>query len=320
MITPIVPHAGPASTLKPLLRSLNLELPLNRPLIGDDSGRLKLAPIRGIVIPGPGRGFAANANRLAKRVRTPWILLLNNDVALHVGWGRQITRRLPKLNRKVGLIATTVWRRDGKLDSIGDTFSWLLARPLKRGHGTMNPLAAAKLPLLSVSGAVMLVRREAWEQLRGLDESFGQYYEDVDFGWRALARRWQIAPIMEANSTHAGGLTYRRETRAYFGARNSLWLLRRHLPSEDALLERAVKTWRWRARTMTAEEKAAVEEGLVAGLSDQIERVPRGERAGRILRKTRLRGWQEAYRLWRGYEAITGRKLASSALGGGLIN
>lgn len=301
MITPIIPHAGSATTLRPLLRSLNLELPTNRPIIGDDSGRLKLAPIRGKVLPGPGRGFAANANQLARRVRTPWILLLNNDVALHVGWGRQVTRRLPKLKRSVGLVATTVWRQDGRLDSLGDTFSWLLARPLKRGHGTMRPLAAARLPLLSVSGAVMLVRREAWDQLRGLDETFGQYYEDVDFGWRALSRRWQIATMMEANSTHAIGLTYPSETRAYFGARNSLWLLRRHLPDQTQILERAVRSWRWRSRTMTDKERVAVQKGLAAGLNGLVAPIPQNEIATKILERRRPKSWSEAFWLWRSY-------------------
>src|SRR5207249_1768890 len=41
--------------------------------------------------------------------------------------------------------------------------------------------------VMAVSTAGMLVRRDVWDQLGGLDTGLGLFRDDVDFGWRAYA-------------------------------------------------------------------------------------------------------------------------------------
>ena len=300
MITPVIPHAGDEDTIWPTILTLGREFGGTRMLIGDDSGLLRQEslPRNFTVYPGPRRGFAANVNQLAEKVTTDWMLLVNNDVELHRGSGRQLRTYVKYADRKVGLVATSVWRPDGTLDSFGDTFSWLLGRPLKRGRGTQDVVRAARLPLLSVSGAVMLVKMEMWRQLNGLDEGFAQYYEDVDFGWRAIEQRWRLDELREANSTHNESQTFAAADKAFFGTRNNLWLIRRHCSSDPGLLENAVKSWRFKAKRSAPAISEAITRGLEAGLNDDVPPAPSPiERTHRVslMRPTIF---QEALLVW----------------------
>lgn len=57
----------------------------------------------------------------------------------------------------------------------------------------------------AISGAAMMFRREVYESLGGLDESFFMYGEDLDFCKRVGDRGWKIAYVAEARIVHLGG-------------------------------------------------------------------------------------------------------------------
>ena len=61
-----------------------------------------------------------------------------------------------------------------------------------------------------VSGSCMLVRRKAFEELGGFDESYFMYGEDVDLCWRAHRAGYAVAWIPSASVTHVGGISTRR--------------------------------------------------------------------------------------------------------------
>lgn len=271
MITPIIPHYGPTELLVPCLRSLQREIPMNPPIIGDDTGELieEDLPAGFRVVAGPKTSFAANANRLAKEVKTEWILLMNNDVRLHKGYGRSLKRHLPRTPKKTGMVASVVWRANGRLDSFGDVFCWPLARPVKRGHNHHQITGLWNWPITSVSGALMIVRKSVWDELGGLDESFGQYYEDVDFGWRLMANGYRIGWQTDFNATHLEAGSFTKPSRGYFGARNNIWLLRRHLPNHDLEL-RAAKMWRLKAYFSPPAVREAIERGVKEGLAKPV--------------------------------------------------
>ncbi|SEF97191.1 Glycosyltransferase, GT2 family [Thermomonospora echinospora] len=57
--------------------------------------------------------------------------------------------------------------------------------------------------VLAVSTAGMLVRRDVWERLGGLDAAFGLFRDDVDFGWRAHAAGHRVLAVGDAVVYHA---------------------------------------------------------------------------------------------------------------------
>jgi N-acetylglucosaminyl-diphospho-decaprenol L-rhamnosyltransferase len=56
-----------------------------------------------------------------------------------------------------------------------------------------------------VSGACFLIRREAFEQVGGFDESFFMYLEEVDLCWRLGRRGWRVAYAPDASVVHLQG-------------------------------------------------------------------------------------------------------------------
>ena len=53
----------------------------------------------------------------------------------------------------------------------------------------------------------MLVKREVWEELSGLDESYPFGLEDIDFCLRARQRGWRIFCCNDTDSLHFESMT-----------------------------------------------------------------------------------------------------------------
>lgn len=96
--------------------------------------------------------------------------------------------------------------------------------------------------VLAVSTAGMLVRRDVWEQLDGLDVAFGMFRDDVDFGWRAHAAGHRVVAVSDAVVYHAEaswrglreiGMTAEHVRRR--DRRNALYVLLANLPALAAL-------------------------------------------------------------------------------------
>jgi GT2 family glycosyltransferase len=72
----------------------------------------------------------------------------------------------------------------------------------------------------------MLVRREVFDHIGLLDESYFFSFEDIDFCLRAGAAGFTTACVQDARAYHEGGRTIGRRSpkRVYFGTRNHLRL------------------------------------------------------------------------------------------------
>ena len=65
-----------------------------------------------------------------------------------------------------------------------------------------------------VSGAVMMIRREAWDAVGGFDPAFFLYYEDIDLCRRVRAAGWEVGIVPDATAIHeSGGSQWRPGTR-----------------------------------------------------------------------------------------------------------
>ncbi len=56
-----------------------------------------------------------------------------------------------------------------------------------------------------VQGSALLLRREVYDQIGGLDEGFVMYSEELDWCKRAKAAGWRVVYLAEAEITHHGG-------------------------------------------------------------------------------------------------------------------
>ncbi len=73
-----------------------------------------------------------------------------------------------------------------------------------------GPLLSTSGPPTSVdwlSGACMLISREAWDRIGGLDGDFFLYGEELDWCWRASTAGWACFYVPAASVTHLGGVS-----------------------------------------------------------------------------------------------------------------
>lgn len=71
-------------------------------------------------------------------------------------------------------------------------------------------------PVDWISGACLLVRRAALEQVQGFDERIFMYFEDNDLCLRLRRAGWQIVYNPQVSITHAGGASPTDSRRKYY--------------------------------------------------------------------------------------------------------
>ncbi len=78
-------------------------------------------------------------------------------------------------------------------------------------------------------GAVA-IRRAAFEQVGGWPEEFHRAHEGVDLAWRVMDAGLRVYYAGDIAVLHPAYATAPHDSSVYYGARNRVWLARRHLP------------------------------------------------------------------------------------------
>ncbi|HUX88265.1 MAG TPA: glycosyltransferase family 2 protein [Chloroflexota bacterium] len=169
-------------------------------------------------------GFAAAANLGLAIARGRLIGLLNPDVELPPG-------ALPKLSAflaehpRIGAVGPALLGIDGTPQPFsygGDpSLTYLVRRGWGRVRGqTLHPWSGGDARAVDwVSGACLIARREAWEQVGLLDEGFFLYFEDVDWCRRCRQHGWDVYFVPEVEVTHLSHASYAdRARRQYYSA------------------------------------------------------------------------------------------------------
>ena len=174
----------------------------------------------------PNRGYGEACNDGAAMAgQAAGILLVNPDA--------QITRDtvdllLGALDRspRLGIVSAWLVKHDGRPAESGGRFpsifelvlgklAWVQRRtplhftstPPRNGHHGVETVDW-------VSGAVMMIRREAWDAVGGFDPAFFLYYEDIDLCRRVRAAGWEVGIVPDATAIHeSGGSQWRPGTR-----------------------------------------------------------------------------------------------------------
>jgi GT2 family glycosyltransferase len=162
--------------------------------------------VRVLTVPAGPFNYARTINHAAARANGELLLLVNDDVEVSdpewleiiVGWA---------LREQVGAVGTLLHYPNGTIQHAGMLLgAGGIAEILYNGRlpTTAGYLNRAQLPqdLSAVTGACMLVRREAFEEAGGLDESFPVAYNDVDFCLRLGERGWRVLYVPDAALVH----------------------------------------------------------------------------------------------------------------------
>jgi GT2 family glycosyltransferase len=174
-------------------------------------------------------GFAGGNNAGARLATAEWLALINNDAIADPRW---IERLLAAATDADGLVACRILRaRDrDRLENTGVALWW---DGMSRGMNHLKKDAETRaLPPLIPSGCAMMVRRRAFDEAGGFDESFFAYSEDTDLGLKVRLRGYGCAFANDAVVHHHGAATLGvvSPEKIYLVERNRMKVLFRYFP------------------------------------------------------------------------------------------
>jgi GT2 family glycosyltransferase len=165
-------------------------------------------------------GFSAAVNKGLKHTTAEYVMLLNPDTLINNGLFATMLNYMRR-HPEVGIIGPRILNSDGTVQgsarSFPDLLTPLFARtsPLTRFFPN-NPISRRNILTLDsdgitpqmvdwVSGACMLVRRNAIKEVGYMDELFFMYWEDADWCRRMWDQGWKVVYLPEASILHYVG-------------------------------------------------------------------------------------------------------------------
>ena len=173
-------------------------------------------------------GFTLACNAAVAEVKSPYVVLLNNDTEVQTGWLDALYDTATALE-DVGLVGARLIYPDGSLQEaggiiFGDGNAWNYGR----GFSGDDPRCLHRRTVDYVSGAAMLIKKEFFTEIGGFDSRFAPaYYEDVDLAFSARAAGLRVIYEPNAIVVHhegashgtdvaAGLKSYQRRNRSLF--------------------------------------------------------------------------------------------------------
>jgi GT2 family glycosyltransferase len=143
------------------------------------------------------RGFARAVNEGCRLSQGDWLLLLNPDTTPSEGFLDGVIELLDQLEPNAGIVGFHLRNSDGSrqlsagpFPTLASTLSRLALPRNRRKYHTLRTQERCRVDW--VTGCCLLVRRDCLADLRGLDEDYFLYYEDVDRCRRARERGWSV--------------------------------------------------------------------------------------------------------------------------------
>jgi N-acetylglucosaminyl-diphospho-decaprenol L-rhamnosyltransferase len=170
-------------------------------------------------------GFAAAANQGIAATDAPFVLLLNPDAEIRGGTLASLVK-VARERPRAGAVGCLVRNPDGTLQPsarrVPGPFEALMHaflgpfvpnNPWTRSYTMADWDRASEREVEWISGSAMLLRREALDQVGGLDEGYFMYVEDVDLCTRLRESGWSVLFSPEVEVVHEIGVSARGRSR-----------------------------------------------------------------------------------------------------------
>ena len=173
-----------------------------------------------VIRSGRNLGYGPAANRGAAGTAAEWILILNQDLVLDPGAVDTMIAAAQRWPRG-GAFGPLIHTPEGEVYPSARNFPRLVSGAGHALLGNMwpsNPFTRAYHSNTStdsehetdwLSGACLLLRREAFEQVGGFDESYFMFFEDTQLGEQMKAAGWQRVFIPQATVCHEQGTSWK---------------------------------------------------------------------------------------------------------------
>ena len=167
-------------------------------------------------------GFARAINSALKQSDSPYVVLLNPDTYVMDGFFEPLLRYMEE-NPDVGVIGPQILNHDGSVQGSARRFptpltalfgrSTLLTKWFPNNRFTSRNVLTSRTDGITpvavdwVSGACMVVRRKAIDDVGLMDERFFVYWEDADWCKRMWGCGWKVVYFPQACVVHYVGVS-----------------------------------------------------------------------------------------------------------------
>jgi GT2 family glycosyltransferase len=209
-VAAIIPHWNRRDLLDPLFTSLHSQThPFDEIILidngsTDDSADVAERRNAKVVRLGRNFGFATAVNRGIQSTNADWIAILNNDVTLAPDWLEQLLTTKEQFATGKILNAADNSMIDGTFDEISrGVCAW------RCGQGKLDsPVWNRRRQIRMAPMTAAIFRKSLFNAVGPLDENFGSYLEDVDFGIRCALSGFPGEYIPTAVAYHRGSETW----------------------------------------------------------------------------------------------------------------
>jgi len=196
-----------------------------------------------LVDPGENVGFGPAVNLVAARTTTPWLLIANADVALRPG-ALDVLLAAGAADSRAAAIAPRLVLPDGSAQHSVFSFPTVpFTLALQSGAARAVPSLGERLLVPGrfdadearhvpwAVAACLLVRRRAWDDVGGFDESQFMYAEDLDLCWRLRRAKWEVRyeprALVDHESAAATTQAFGDERTERWQRESYAWMMRR---------------------------------------------------------------------------------------------
>lgn len=237
LITAIIPNWNGAGRLERLLRALARQtLGPARTIVVDngstDASREVASVCRVECLPlDRNYGFAHAVNQGLRSAATDWIAVINNDVDPDPDWLERLVTAADESGAFFATGRLMQTAHPALLDGCYDLVS-RSGLPWRAGHGQPSVQYLEPRRIRCAPFTALILRRELFETVGYLDERFGSYLEDVDFGLRCAAAGFWGTYEPSAIARHEGSATLGRWSPRMVEllSRNQVLLIAKHFP------------------------------------------------------------------------------------------
>lgn len=187
-------------------------------------------------------GFAEGYNRAISQVGNDYVVLLNSDVATSAGWVNALLRYMDENPRCAACQPKILYSEDRSMFEYAGAAGGFVDRngyPYCRGRifSTVEPDNGQYDNAIHVdwaTGAALMVRRDLYIGVGGLDPLFFAHMEEIDLCWRLRTAGYTIDVVPSSTVYHLGGgsLPAGNPRKTYLNFRNNLLLLYKNLPTQ----------------------------------------------------------------------------------------
>ncbi|WP_448061598.1 glycosyltransferase [Cellulomonas hominis] len=205
-----------------------------------------------VLVPGANLGYGGGADAGAAGATQPWLVVANSDLVWAPGSLDALLDAAARYPRS-GELGPALLNPDGtvypsarELPSLRQGAGHALfsrvwpGNPWTRGYQRRQEASGEERRAGWLSGACLLLRREAFEAVGGFDTSYFMFFEDLDLGERLALAGWDNVYVPGARVTHVGGTSWRDRPARMISAH--------HASARQYLLRRYHRWYQWPVR------------------------------------------------------------------------